>query len=90
MQQQSGSTEPLRVAITSPSSGVKPMVVSTLRPAAMAQREQPAPRWQLISFRVCRCGLGEAGGDHLGDVLVAEPVEAETPQPWRRQSAGMA
>ena len=30
---------------------------------------------------VCRCGLGEAGSDHLSDVLVTEPVEAETPQP---------
>ncbi len=37
---------PARVAITSPSSGVKPIVVSTLRPCAIAASEAPAPRWQ--------------------------------------------
>ena len=42
-----GSTLPERVAITRPSSGVNPIVVSTERPAAIAHREAPAPRWQL-------------------------------------------
>ena len=42
-----GSTLPERVAITRPSSGVKPIVVSTERPSAIAHSEAPAPRWQL-------------------------------------------
>jgi hypothetical protein len=44
-----GSTVPDRVAMTSPSSGVKPMVVSTLRPSTTAASEAPAPRWQLTT-----------------------------------------
>ena len=39
-----GSVLPARVAITSPSSGVKPIVVSTLRPRSTAASEAPAPR----------------------------------------------
>ena len=42
-----GSTLPERVAITSPSSGVKPIVVSTDAPSRIAHSEAPAPRWQL-------------------------------------------
>ena len=42
-----GSTEPERVAMTRPSSGVKPMVVSTERPPWTAAREAPAPRWHV-------------------------------------------
>jgi len=38
-----GSTLPERVAITSPSCGVKPMVVSTEIPPFTAAREAPAP-----------------------------------------------
>ena len=34
------------VPIMSPSRGVKPIVVSTLRPPAIAASEQPLPRWQ--------------------------------------------
>ena len=44
-----GSTEPDRVAITSPSFGVKPMVVSTERPSRTAASDAPAPRWQVTS-----------------------------------------
>ena len=40
-----GSTEPLRVPIITPSSGVRPMVVSTLLPFRTAVHEQPLPRW---------------------------------------------
>lgn len=40
-----GSTDPDLVAITRPSSGVKPIVVSTDRPSATAQSEAPAPKW---------------------------------------------
>ena len=39
-----GSTEPERVAITRPSSGVKPIVVSTERPSSTAHSDAPAPR----------------------------------------------
>ena len=44
-----GSTEPERVAIGTPSSGVKPIVVSTERPSSTAVTEQPPPRWQTTS-----------------------------------------
>ena len=39
-----GSIEPLRVPIISPSSGVRPIVVSTLFPFFTAVAEQPFPR----------------------------------------------
>ena len=39
-----GSTLPDRVAITRPSSGVNPIVVSTERPPAIAHSDAPAPR----------------------------------------------
>ena len=44
-----GSIDPERVAITSPSSGVKPIVVSTERPPRTAASEAPAPRWQVTT-----------------------------------------
>ena len=37
--------DPDRVAMTRPSRGVKPMVVSTERSPATAASEEPAPRW---------------------------------------------
>ena len=39
-----GSIEPLRVPITTPSSGVRPIVVSMLLPLRTAASEQPLPR----------------------------------------------
>jgi hypothetical protein len=39
-----GSTDPERVAIGRPSSGLKPIVVSTERPSRTAVTEQPPPR----------------------------------------------
>ncbi len=42
-----GSTDPDRVAMTRPSSGVKPIVVSTDRPSRTAASDAPAPRWQV-------------------------------------------
>src|SRR5690554_3490605 len=39
-----GSTSPLRVPITTPSSGVRPIEVSTLWPFHTAQVELPLPR----------------------------------------------
>ena len=41
-----GSTDPDRVTMARPSSGVKPIVVSTLRPCRTAASDAPAPRWQ--------------------------------------------
>ncbi|CFO09351.1 Uncharacterised protein [Bordetella pertussis] len=40
-----GSRRPGRVPIGRPSSAVKPMVLSTLRPSTMVQAETPLPRW---------------------------------------------
>ena len=50
-----GSTEPERVAIGTPSSGLKPIVVSTERPSSTAVTEQPPPRWQTTSRRARTC-----------------------------------
>ena len=44
-----GSTLPERVAMTRPSSGVKPIVVSTDRPSRTAASEAPAPMWQVTT-----------------------------------------
>ena len=46
-----GSTFPDLVAITSPSRGVKPIVVSTERPSRTAASDAPAPRWQVTTRR---------------------------------------
>ena len=45
-----GSMLPERVPITTPSSGVRPMVVSTHLPFTTALMEDPLPRWQTITF----------------------------------------
>ena len=45
-----GSMSPERVPITRPSSGVKPIEVSTERPFSTAVMEAPLPRWQVIRF----------------------------------------
>ena len=61
------SIEPERVAIGTPSSGLKPIVVSTERPSRTAVTEQPPPRWQTTS----------RGDAHLlGRPLHREAVEA--------------
>ena len=49
-----GSRLPERVAMTRPSSGVKPMVVSTERPSLTAASEAPAPRWQVTTRKPLR------------------------------------
>ena len=46
-----GSMAPQRVPIIKPSSGVRPMDVSTATPWSMADAEQPLPRCSVISFR---------------------------------------
>ena len=45
VQRDSGSSEPLRVAITRPSRGPKPIVVSADRPPRTAVADAPPPRW---------------------------------------------
>ena len=70
-----GSTLPERVAITSPSSGVKPIVVSTERPSRIAHSDAPAPRWQLTSRRPA-ARRAEQLGRAPGDPGVREAVEA--------------
>ena len=42
-----GSMSPERVPMTMPSTGVRPMLVSTTRPPRMAAMLQPLPRWQV-------------------------------------------
>ena len=37
--------------MTSPASGVKPIVVSTERPSSTAASDAPAPRWQVTMRR---------------------------------------
>ena len=45
-----GSMSPERVPIIRPSSGVRPMVVSTDCPSRIAAMEAPLPRWQVIKL----------------------------------------
>ena len=70
-----GSIEPDRVAITRPSSGVKPMVVSTLRPSTTAASDAPAPRWQL-TIRSSSAATPDEFGCAAHAVRVREAVEA--------------
>ena len=51
-----GSTSPERVAITSPASGVNPIVVSTDLPSSTAASDAPAPRWHVTSRNGRRAG----------------------------------
>ncbi len=84
-----GSTDPDRVAITSPSMGVKPMVVSTEIPSRTAANEAPAPRWQVTMRRV----PGTGGAHHLGrtprrigvrKAMEPEPAQVPAPAPLHR------
>ena len=70
-----GSRSPLRVPITSPSSGVKPIEVSTDRPPRTAATEQPLPRWQVIIRRPGVVGPADQRGQPAGDEPVRGPVE---------------
>ena len=87
-----GSTLPERVAMTSPSSGVKPIVVSTDRPSRTAASDAPAPRWQVTSRRPVgrppeQLGRAPRG---VGVRQPVEPVPAQVPAlaPLRRQRVG--
>ncbi len=75
-----GSTLPERVAITSPSSGVKPIVVSSERPSLIAHSDAPAPRWQL-TIRSPDSVPSEQLGCASRDPGVREAVKAVAAQP---------
>ncbi len=86
----SGSMEPERVAITSPSSGLKPMLVSMDRPWRTAVAEAPPPRWHTTSRPGPRAGASSAA---------ARSAAHSTDRPWNpwrrtsccsRQAAGTA
>ena len=74
-----GSTLPERVAITRPSSGVNPIVVSSEEPSLIAHSEAPAPRWQL-TIRRSLPGSAEQLRRASRDPGVGEAVEAVAAQ----------
>ena len=65
---------PGRVPMQSPSSAVKPSVLSTLLPPFSAHRLAPLPRCATMTRPVG--DVGRHLGQHRGDVLVREAVEA--------------
>ena len=69
---------PQRVPMTSPFSGVMPMLVSMLLPRSTAVMLAPLPRWQVMSFRSLE-RLAEELGRGLRDELVRGAVEAVFP-----------
>ena len=79
-----GSTSPQRVAITSPSSGVKPIEVSIGRPSRRAAAEQPLPSWKETTRRGAP---GPQAGEGLPQRPVGEPVEPQPPQTPARRTA---
>ena len=46
-----GSMSPQRVPMSTPASGVRPMLVSMHLPSLTAEMELPLPRWQVTIFR---------------------------------------
>ena len=77
--------------MTRPSSGVKPMVVSTDLPWRTAASDAPAPRWH-VTMRNCSTGRPNELGRPAAGVGVAEAVESDSGGlPYRsRHSAGTA
>ena len=71
-----GSTAPDRVPIIRPSRGVKPIVVSMLRPFRIAAIEQPLPKWQLTSFRDLWHSVPSSLHCTLGAVLMIDAMES--------------
>ena len=58
-----GSTEPDRVPIISPSSGVMPIDVEADRLPSTAVTEQPLPRWATTSPRSVSRRVEQLGGE---------------------------
>ena len=83
---------PERVAMTRPSSGVKPIVVSTERPPAIAASDAPAPRWQ-VTIRSSSSGRpdqlrGPARGVGVGQAVEAVPAQRPALAPLGRERVG--
>ena len=70
-----GSIAPQRVAITRPSSGVKPIVVVTLRPSTTPHSDWPPPRCATSTRRAS----GRERRDPTGRPRVRQPVEPVHP-----------
>ena len=68
---------PHRVPITSPSSGVSPIVVSTLRPSRKAHRLAPLPRCAIIVRFATNCGAIRASAPR--DIFEREAVKSVAP-----------
>ncbi len=84
-----GSTLPLRVAITSPSSGVKPIVVSQERPPSIAHSDAPAPKWQLTIL--APAAPATSSGTRAATHEWESPWKPKRRSGWRsRQAAGSA
>ena len=63
--------------IGTPSSGVKPIVVSMDAPSATAVTDAPPPRWQTTS----RCDRDAFGGPRDGEAVEAEATDAVVAEP---------
>ena len=74
-----GSRSPLRLPITRPSSGVKPIEVSTERPPRIAATEQPLPRWQVIEAQDRVVRPAQQLRRPAGHEPVRRPVEPVAP-----------
>ena len=74
-----GSTLPDRVAMARPSSGVKPIVVSTERPLATAASDAPAPRWH-VTIRRPSIALAEQLRSTAGRLGMRQAMEPVSPQ----------
>ena len=78
----SGSSDPERVAITSPSSGLKPMLVSRETPCSTAVADAPPPRWQTTRRRSVAGRPRSAAPRSVGPLhrQPVEPVAAHAPR----------
>ena len=77
--------------MTSPSSGVKPIVVSTLRPPRTAASEAPAPRWQVTTRSADRPPdelAGAARGAGVGQAVEAVAADRPALAPLPRHRVG--
>ncbi len=79
-----GSTEPARVAMTSPSRGVKPIVVSTEMPPVIAASDAPAPRWQ-VTRRSDSTGRSSSSAARRLAYRWLRPWKPYLRSPWRRR-----
>ena len=76
------------MAIGTPSSGVKPIVVSIERPSSTAVTEQPPPRWQATIRAASSCDDDRLHGDPVEPVAAHAPVAPALRDRVRRGLAG--